>query len=605
MPKRGWRRELQEELNIAAPQCNAAASSSPSHSCLATKLLLSWSSGDDSAVQCQQISHCAILDGAGHPELAVLAAAGSFGAHPGNIARDFQHSFLQDLKLPEAHGIRTQALDPKTSTIEMIMAACFLPHLMFHYMAEYDVFDQVFGTSRVDDFWKGAVAANDPKLDNHPMKGDPNWMKTFVPIFVHGDGVPFQGRDSLLAFVWGSLLSTMSSVDMSIYLAGFPKSCTVNRENGNEGTWWPVWMWIAWSFTAAFHGVHPLTDPWGNPHPAKSDLAKLAGKPIGKNNWKLCLWCLEGDHEYFSNVLGLPHWANAKPCWDCNTETAHPLLTWKHFPRIPGGWQILTSDEARAAIPDQPLFTIPGVATKTVAHDALHILFCKGVLSHLLGSVLHTMCWPSAGRQAMSPTSRLATIFRRVVTLYGENRATTRLSNLKLKMFTDPDKPWKEWPFLKIKGSEAKHLLPCLATISMEVSTGSEHDVRRTSCLQAMTGLVKCMDTAGQYPTAVEAGQASAFLDQFYEHYDWLQTWAGREERWCYHATIKFHMLNHLVFNLRYLNPTQYWCFKAEDNIGKLGIMCLSVSMGVRSTHLSTKLASKYRHFLHFRMTRQ
>jgi len=573
-------------------------------SCLADRLLIQWSAGMISAVQVQLFAHAAVLDGASHPELAKLASCGNFGAHPGNCARDITRMFLHQTKIPEAVLVPTLAMDPKTGQQENIGIATFLPHLMFHSLQFYDNFEHVLGTAKVEEFWQGIVAVQDPKLGLYGFPSDSeNWKGEFIPCFIHGDGAAFQTRDSLMAFSWGSLLSNQASVDMSFLLAGFPKSCTI-KDGHAHSTWKPVWEWIVWSFKAAFQGVHPDKDPFGQPFPSNTLFAKLAGSPLNPKGYKLCAWVLQGDHEYFSNMLDLPHWSSNKCCWSCNTLADSAELTWKTLKQSPTGWQEYSIQDAIANQPEHPFFSLPGVTPLSVGHDGLHVLFCKGVLSYVMGGCLHTMLWPKKGRQSMPPQKRLDLIWSRVQQLYSQNKSSTRFTNLTMSMICNADKPWADVPFLKAKGAECKHFLPVLAIIAREVSTGSEHDVHRTRVLQVISEFCALLDSRGMFLTQSESTNAVHLIDEFFEHVLWLQNWAQTEERLAYHVTIKFHMLHHLALAAKFLNPRVYWCFRAEDLVGKLATMAFSVSMGVRSTQLSVKLCAKYREFLHFRFTR-
>ena len=77
-----------------------------------------------------------------------------------------------------------------------------LPHeLVAHLAAHYPVkFSAVFGTERVEAFWKG-VSPMDPRLVGNPISGHDR--SKFVPIWLHGDEVEFS-TDSILAFSFGS-----------------------------------------------------------------------------------------------------------------------------------------------------------------------------------------------------------------------------------------------------------------------------------------------------------------------------------------------------------------------------------------------------------------
>ena len=83
--------------------------------------------------------------------------------------------------------------------------------------------------------------------------------KTTLPLFLHGDGVEYQTRDSLMIYSCGSLLQQMSSLSSHFYIASFSKSCTVPE------TWDTMQEWICWSFAALQNGYHPSHDPWGKP----------------------------------------------------------------------------------------------------------------------------------------------------------------------------------------------------------------------------------------------------------------------------------------------------------------------------------------------------
>ena len=121
------------------------------------------------------------------------------------------------------------------------------------------------------------------------------WKKQF-----HPHGCEFQNRDSLMTWSWGSLLAKQPSLSAHLLIAAIPKSCTL-------ATTWPALdAWIAWSFKALSKGWHPTEDPWGEPW-TKGVIAELAGKPLAKGHRRGTIWAIQGDQDFFSNVLKLPH----------------------------------------------------------------------------------------------------------------------------------------------------------------------------------------------------------------------------------------------------------------------------------------------------------
>ena len=115
------------------------------------------------------------------------------------------------------------------------------------------------------------------------------------------------------------------------------------------------------------------------------------------------VWAVMGDADFFALALGLPHWASKRPCHECDasSSTANQGKYFKNLEMDTQAFTRVTHAQALAhPCSSNPLFNaIPGLSTKFVRGDALHICFVHGVYSHLLGSVLHYICWFNPGRQ--------------------------------------------------------------------------------------------------------------------------------------------------------------------------------------------------------------
>lgn len=66
----------------------------------------------------------------------------------------------------------------------------------------------------------------------------------------------------------------------------------------------------------------------------------------------------------------------------------------------------------------------------------------------------------------------------------------------------------------------------------------------------------------------------------------------------------KHHSFLHLLWDSKHLNPKFTLCFKGEDFVGQVSCLTHSVSMGVSSTRLSSKVVGKYRILVHLFLTR-
>ena len=266
---RGW--ALQKEL--LTPDLKASSSSGVSG--LATKLLSLWAHGILSATLVQELAHLATLDGASHDEMAALAKAGNYGAHHGNCHRDIMTTFCKGLQI-QSYEVEVACVDPKTSKESLEKAAMFLPHVLFGTLAkEYpNQFEQLFSVSSLQQFWAAAENTGDDRLIRHPMTSKRDWRTKTVPLFLHGDGVEFQTRDTLMVWSWGCLISLFSALDSHFLISVFPKSCT------SPNTWGPLMKRLVWSFKALLVGRHPERDPDNNPITVGSPFFLAKGQQI-------------------------------------------------------------------------------------------------------------------------------------------------------------------------------------------------------------------------------------------------------------------------------------------------------------------------------------
>ena len=172
---------------------------------------------------------------------------------------------------------------------------------MFSALAESypEVFQRLFKLHELPEFWEQTLARDDDRLVNHPATLEKGWEQVTIPLFTHGDGVEYESRDSLMVWSFGPLLSQEQSLDSHLLMAAWPKSCTC------KDTWPQLWKELAWSFKALAKGQHPTHDADGNPLKRGSPFWAKKGKPLA-SGLKAIVWCIEGDHEFFSNSLGFP-----------------------------------------------------------------------------------------------------------------------------------------------------------------------------------------------------------------------------------------------------------------------------------------------------------
>eukprot|EP00435_Cladocopium_sp_Y103_P053933 s605_g17.t1 len=372
-------------------------------------------------------------------------------------------------------------------------------------------------------------------------------------------------------------------------------------------------QWVQWSFEAMQVGLHPCYGPDNGPLPKGSIFEKLAGQPLTGQGFRACIWSIQGDQEMFSLVLGLPHWNSYSCCAECDAQQpfikGEPCPLGKSFKNLLPNDQNFEYVDTAAALTKghkHPLFNIPGLTTRMVRQDGLHVLFVKGVCSHLLGSLIHHLCFfDGRGRQSKKPSERLAIIFQQIQMNYKALQSPTRLTNLRLSMLCDSQKPHADFPKLDCKGAETKHLLAAfLPVLKAMLDTEEEVHQHMVGALQSMVELVNVFDRSGMFPTKEQCQEATSLDKRFCEHYTELNQWAQDNDRKLYHIVYKFHSMHHMVKNFPHLNPRYCWNFRAEDFVGRLSQLASSIAMGVKSTRLSGKLQVKYRILLHMQLTR-
>lgn len=561
--------------------------------------LLLWGSGQTSATSVQKLAAAALLDGASHPELGLVASIGSWGANPNHCHRDLLRLARGGREFLSSFSVPVPCLDSKLHPpYTEAVCSLMLPHMTVHSLAKLypEQFSALMGLADVRTFWS-RVRAEDPRLVGNPVLGvDRNRV---VPMWLHGDGVEFS-TDSLLTFSIGSCLCGQAGMDSSLFVAAWPKSAAASSDKHPAGTWDKLFVIIAWSMTALWEGVHPHVDWEGRPFAVGSQFRQLAGSSIA-NGWRFLLWQLVGDLEYYANVLKLPHWTRHEFCWWCDCSRVTPGKLWVDFSDNPG-WQMLSADTMRQRSPSaHPFFLqIPGCAPALrSALDGMHTVEF-GLAARLAGSVFH--CWVfEANQPRTAAADRLAVVWRSVRAAYITLNVHERLNNLLLNQFCDAKNPWAHPPVMKCHAGELRHLIPALALVARQRSRGAARDEHICKALECLATFYMVCDEQDMFMEQAAWETAFEMMKQCLQHYAWLHR---LENSVRFHLVPKLHFCYHLAWFCRWQNPRSFWTYKNEDWVGKMAKMAHSCSHGTRAVRLSASLVQKYITCLHIRLTR-
>jgi hypothetical protein len=250
------------------------------------------------------------------------------------------------------------------------------------------------GTGAIKEFWR--AMRGHPMLESHPMKGEAQWEQKFIPIAVHGDGVPITGigrswSKSMDIWSWSScLVSTPTLLSHFLIIGLYSLMLSKIPEGMTEEVFYKALMW---SLLWAYRGKWPDTDWLGGTELIDMN---MAGKDLA-GGFCLVLWILRADLDFYAKSLKLPHYASNEPCPFCpaNCFGGHLSIPWNDFRRGIALWlgMLYKSEEWRALFPDHnPLFDLPGVTHNVIACDTMHTKH-MGTDMWFLGSVLHYLCY--------------------------------------------------------------------------------------------------------------------------------------------------------------------------------------------------------------------
>jgi len=596
----GYRQVLEQEL--AQPNASETGQSN-----LVSKLLFQACMGNISFAAAQQLAHAAFLDGIEHPELISLAQTGFWGQYPSHVKRDLETQFFKKVSYALPFAVETMVVNSKSNEVIPMKVHLFLPHLVIEGLTKYDgEHDAIFRTDLLESFW-GSVKPKDPRLVALLSETEIRFedLKNTVPLLVHGDGVEYLEDDSLEVQSFGPLLVSGDSFDCLFLMGAYPYSCTVKstRKVGPKGdisTWGKLSKVISWSFEALQNGVHPTCGPDGEPL-IDPVLKQYAGKPF---KYRYVIWAISGDHEHHSNHYKLPHWKSNRWCWNC--DCSHVGKPGFDFNPTTRAWvERQVEEELAERISPHQIFKIPGITAFSVSHDPLHVLYTNGILSHFFGSCLHTLLYTGTGKQAKSAPERLAILWQRLQAFYQQNHTESRLTNLQLSMILpDPDSPHNAYPYFKAKASETKHMVGFMVELLKHTQDTTVQAQQKLQAAIAISQFCRLLDTSGAVPTSSEASKAKETMYTFLSNYSCLNQWAKNNNLKLFHLVPKFHMAWHMAEHFEYLNPRFTWTFKCEDYVGKISKLAHGCTFGTSRMNVSFSVCSKYRWFMHLRLSR-
>ena len=209
-----------------------------------------------------------------------------------------------------------------------------------------------------------------------------------------------------------------------------------------------------------------------------------------------------------------------------------------------------------------------------------------GVLKYILASILLQLVQELAPKLRVSRDQSLTYLWSLLQEAFGNDRRSAP-TNLTLSMIEKAN----SCPHLSTKAAESKALLKALLKVCQDDRcwTGTDFCAHRFAALHHLDTVEELLETVGLVPRTDEYDALKNHTDQFLLHYNFLAQAARAEGTNFYHATLKCHMMWHLIDLSKWLNPRATWCYEFESYIGH----CVESARGCYSGTPTVKVGSK------------
>ena len=225
----------------------------------------------------------------------------------GHFQRKLDRAVGETRDLKDRYELEIPGHDKHELSRTTLTLPCFPPHESLARELEEDpALRSRMEQSLLDEAWP-------PVYSQHPQVAAAAPGEVVYPLALYMDGVPFQRRESVLAFYIVNLLSPKRHL------------CVVIRKSqmcrcGCRG--WcsldPIMRFLKWSISA-FAGVLPRERHDGTAFTTRADAQRrsVAG---GRCIEGAFLYC-KADWAEFAHTLGLPNWSSLEhPCFACSVE---------------------------------------------------------------------------------------------------------------------------------------------------------------------------------------------------------------------------------------------------------------------------------------------
>ena len=457
----------------------------------------------------------------------------------------------------------------------------WLAHLYDHYHHEF-VLRLGATKAQINAFWDG-VHPLDPRL-RHYDHIDKNRLRNFgIPILLHGDGVACS-KKSLTCVQWAGIMGKGNTVDTHFLGFNYFSDSEAIDDDGNHLTKHFLWRKFCESLIICENGSH--------------EDKMLAG------GFFLVVWSKSGDEDWDINHLQMPgHWRTHWPCRSCKADRGTALgtglmkfnlfsddNTWMEttfMDRVEWlEWAVSRGKNPNIIFQSRAAGGL-GLGPYFVFHDRMHVVDLR-ITSDVNGHVLWHFCYTDI--LDGSPQENMDQIWREIQIAYRKRKTSTQFGNLYIKMFTDPDLPSSDFPALKGKAAENRHLLPILRDIwKAKHRADNEYECHILAAMDALVEFYEHCDYQGIFLPESKVKALRKSIDVFLLHHAAVLDVAQRQHaQMLWPFVPKYHKLWHMGFESQFQAPKVSACYGGEDFVRIQKIIAESCRFGT-PIHLRSK----------------
>ena len=460
-----------------------------------------------------------------------------------NAARTWQRWMRKNHTWPDLYWAEIPLKNPSNKEVASYKLPFLLPHeWVSDYLHQPGAFQE-------------AQPEEGSYLDKECRRVCAAWhrqARSMVPLGLHGDGVPVQGRlqQSTVDFVTINLLASKAFASTRV-----PVTCLETKWNAGAVTIRAIQQVIAWSLKQLGEGKYPSSRHDGGS--LDKARAKLAGQDMPSH---AALVQMRGDWDWNCKWFGAPNFSeNSGMCWLCKAKPEE----WRAMSSKDRESKSLSQAEWLQALesrgkPVSPLFALPGITNASMKPDWMHVVD-EGSAALAAGQILAELLQKCRGG---NKDQRAQSLWASVQSLWQacDIPACRRLKKLTVKDIVKPGKA----PDLDAKAAEVRYfchdILEPLAS-SKKLQEGSLHDKAVYNVAKHCTNMYKHFEAARN-------GQMVASGEKFLSQYLALEGEAihlDPEDTKTWRAKPKLHLLGHLLDEARKgHNPKDSWNYRDE-----------------------------------------